>query len=323
MKLLHVTTPGPMGLAARYFASRVSSDHARVQNGPAGLRLVGSFHTNLSEYTTLLSGSARLGRVMEGYMRWLYGACETVLAPSQDTIDRLVARGWREERLSLWRRGVDASIFSPGRRAAALRERWGVDERRPAVLYAGRVSREKGLDLLVPLGPMLHRAGVEHRLVIVGEGPMTAELKARCPDAVFTGRPSHDDVAIAMASADVMVFPSETDTAGNVVLEAQASGLPVVVAAGGGPRENMRHGETGYVCRSGDAWSFCERLGELLRDPARRRLMSDAARRYAETRTWSACLAPVYSLYRTALASPIANPADRSLRMPARAVSGA
>jgi glycosyltransferase involved in cell wall biosynthesis len=313
IQLLHLTTPGPAGLAARYFASRRGFN--------PGLRLIGSFHTNLDEYATLLSGSSRLGTVMEKYMRWLYGACERVLVPSRSTLDRLAAHGWNPERLSLWRRGVDTSIFSPARRSAALREEWRVCDRRPAVLYAGRVSREKGLQLLEPLGMLLHRSGVAHRLVVVGDGPMAAELRERCPDAVFTGRLSHNEVGTAMASADMMVFPSETDTAGNVVLEAQACGLPVVVADAGGPRENMQPGQTGYVCRPGDADHFCCRIAELLRDRRRRAAMGYAARRFAEERTWPSSLHPLYALYRSALAGTLADTATSGLAAPVRAAS--
>ena len=297
VQLLHLTTPGPMGLAGRYLALR------------RGLPLVGSFHTNLGEYTAILSGSRGLGRSMDTYMRWLYGACEGVLVPSRDTLDRLVRRGWREDLLSIWSRGVDTVLFSPARRSAALRERWRVCDRRPAVLYAGRVSKEKGLDLLEPLVSLLHRHRISHRLIIVGDGPMTGELKERCPDAVFTGELAHRDVAIAMASADVMVFPSQTDTAGNVVLEAQACGLPVIVANAGGPRENMRPGETGYVCRAGEADDFCWRIAALLSDPPHRAAMARSARAYAEGRTWSAALQPVFTLYRSALAG---RPASRT-----------
>jgi glycosyltransferase involved in cell wall biosynthesis len=310
VRLLHLTTPGPTGLAARYFASR-------------GLRLVGSFHTNLAEYTTLLSGSKTLGDLMDEYMRWLYGACDTVLVPSQDTLSRLAARRWTPERLSQWPRGVDTSIFTPTRRSPALRDRWRVCDRRPAVLYAGRVSREKGLDLLEPLSALLHKLRFAHRLIIVGDGPMSSELKERCPDAFFTGNLPHDEVAIAMASADVMVFPSETDTAGNVVLEAQASGLPVLVSDVGGPRENMRDGETGFVCRSGNVEDFSGRLAALLRDPARRTDMSLAARRFAGERTWPAALQPVYALYRSALTAARVPRADAGLPVAAGAASQA
>jgi glycosyltransferase involved in cell wall biosynthesis len=323
IRLLHLTTPGPAGLTARYFASHLNLDAAAMAaSGEGGrLPLVGSFHTNLAEYTTMLSGSSRLGSLMEKYMRWLYGACETVLTPSRDTIDRLTRRGWDPERLSLWPRGVDTAVFSPARRSQALRDHWRVCARRPAVLYAGRVSREKGLDLLEPLSMLLHRDRIANRLIIVGDGPMTAELRDRCPDAIFTGTLPHDEVAIAMASADVMVFPSQTDTAGNVVLEAQACGLPVVVADAGGPRENMRDGQTGFVCRSADADDFSRRIAKLLSDPRCRTEMGRAARSFAEERTWPTSLQPVYALYRSALTSTVVNPADRTVATSLRAAS--
>jgi glycosyltransferase involved in cell wall biosynthesis len=119
------------------------------------------------------------------------------------------------------------------------------------------------------------------------------------PDAVFTGHLSHDQVAVMMASADLFLSPA-TDAAGTVVLEAQASGLPVVVSNRGGPRENMRDGESGYICQAGNPDDFAARL-RALTSPECRAQMGHAARRYAEQRSWISSLAPVYSLYRTAL----------------------
>jgi glycosyltransferase involved in cell wall biosynthesis len=290
VRLIHLTTPGPAGLAARYLAERT------------GLPLVGSFHTQLAEYTTLLSGSRRLGRLMQHYVRWVYGRCLQVLVPSADTGRRLANDGWHANRLAVWPRGVDADVFAPERRSQALRDEWHVSDRRPAILYAGRLSREKGLSVIEPLGSLLHRHRIAHRFILVGEGPMTAELKERCPDAVFTGRLAHHDVATAMASADLFLFPSETDTAGNVVLEAQACGLPVLVTGAGGPKENLRPGKTGFVCRPGDVLDFFMRASELIHDPDRRRAMSDAARRYACGRSWTVALEPLFSLYRSVVA---------------------
>jgi glycosyltransferase involved in cell wall biosynthesis len=286
--LIHLTTPGPAGLAARYLARRLN------------LPLVGSFHTQLAEYTALLSGSPRLGRLMQHYLRWIYGGCQRVLVPSADTSRRLANDGWDADRLSVWQRGVDADVFSPARRSQRLRDEWHVSDRRPAILYAGRLSHEKGLALIEPLGALLHRHGIAHRFVLVGEGPMAPELRERCPDAVFTGRLPHHDVATAMASADVFVFPSDTDTAGNVVLEAQACGLPVLVTSAGGPKENLRPGKTGFVCRSADVLDFFTRVSELVHDVGRRRAMSEAARRYAASRPWAASLEPLFSVYRSA-----------------------
>jgi glycosyltransferase involved in cell wall biosynthesis len=182
-----------------------------------------------------------------------------------------------------------------------LREAWHVSNRRPALLYVGRVSREKGLLLLPAVADRLHALGIEHRFVIVGDGPLLPTLRARMPDAVFTGALSRSDVADAFASADLFVFPSRTDTAGNVVLEAQASGLPVVVSGTGGPRENMVADQTGCVCHSEDAGTWADAIARSL-DRGTLVERGAAARAYAVTRTWERAMEPLYRAYRDVLA---------------------
>jgi glycosyltransferase involved in cell wall biosynthesis len=292
VEMIHLTTPGPLGLAAVWVASRL------------GLPMIGSFHTDLAEYTRLLSGSAQLAALMREYMRWPYGRCERVFAPSEATRDMLIRSRISESKIDIWRRGVSTERFDCARRCGTLREQWRASEARPVLLYVGRLSREKGLAMLGPASTMLRYAGVSHRLVLVGDGPMRQELQAACPEAVFMGTLSQDDVAVAMASADVFVFPSTTDTAGNVVLEAQASGLPVLVSQAGGPRENMRHGETGFVCNH---WQdFVSRAGSLLKNAGKRERFGHAAREYAKTRRWEVALEPLYRAYSTLSSSPTA-----------------
>ena len=174
-KLVHITTPGPIGLAGRFLASRL------------GLPQVGSYHTHLGEYVEQYSGSPRLGQALERYMRWLYAGCDPVLVPSQATAQLLTRNGYPAARVRYWARGVDARLFSPERRSRALRESWHVDNRRPAILYAGRLSSEKGLALVEPLQRWLLEQRIAHRFIFVGDGPMRAELKALCPDGLFMG----------------------------------------------------------------------------------------------------------------------------------------
>ena len=146
---------------------------------------------------------------------------------------------------------------------------------------------------------MLRRHGLDHRFIFVGDGPMRQELVARCPDGAFLGSVPHDQVAVAMASADLFLFPSATDTLGNVVLEAQASGLPVIVSAHGGPREYVRPGVTGEICGD-DAHAWTLAVARLAADPPRRLVMGRAAREFALTRSWSEALRPLYAAYREA-----------------------
>ena len=145
----------------------------------------------------------------------------------------------------------------------------------------------------------LTRLGVDHRLVIVGDGPMRAEVAAACPDAVCPGMLGRERLAQAYASADLFVFPSRTDTAGNVVLEAQASGLPVLVSEDGGPRELMRPGITGIVCPP-ELHGWMMAAASLLANEATRRTMGAAAREYALSCGWDLTLAPLYAAYREA-----------------------
>lgn len=285
--VIHVTTPGPVGLAALAAARRLR------------LPLVGSFHTDLAEYTVRLSGSAALGAFIRHYMTWLYGRCERVLVPSRATVDLVVRAGLSPDHVAIWGRGVDTSHFEPARRSVDWRRRWRAPADRPVLLYVGRVSPEKGVDLLPDLHDELMRRGLNHRLVVVGDGPARETLARRCPDAICLGTLGRQDLADVYASADLFVFPSRTDTAGNVVLEAQASGLPVLVSDAGGPREQMQPDVSGLVCGPTLA-PWVEAAASLLTDRPRRLAMAAAARRYAESRHWAHALAPLFDTYRTA-----------------------
>jgi glycosyltransferase involved in cell wall biosynthesis len=250
----------------------------------------------LASYTSLLSGSPRLGRLMSEYLRWPYGRCARVFVPSAATAAALDAARVARGKHVLWVRGVDTTAFSPDRHSAALRESWARPADTPVVIYVGRLSREKGVLEFVAVAERLRAQRRAHKLVFVGDGPLRAELASRLPDSLCTGSVGHEAVGAYLASADVFAFPSRTDTAGNVVLEAQACGLPAVVRAEGGPRENVVPGRTAIV--SADTDEFAAAIDGLLGDHARRAEMGNAARRYALTRDWPTALAPLFSAYR-------------------------
>ncbi len=140
--------------------------------------------------------------------------------------------------------------------------------------------------------------GVDHRFVLAGDGPLVPELRTRMRDAVFTGSLSREAVARTFASSDLFVFPSKTDTAGHVVLEAQASGLPVVISGDGGARENVISGRTGTVCHRDDPDEWAGAVASLLRQGDRRATVGAAARDYARGRTWASALQPLFRMYR-------------------------
>jgi glycosyltransferase involved in cell wall biosynthesis len=287
--LVHLTTPGPVGLVGMRLAREL------------GLPLVGTFHTDLAAYAHLLSGWRVLGALMQQFMRWPYGRCARVLVPSEATRNLLLESGGDPERVVIWSRGVDTDAFTPARRSEALRRSWRVSATRPAILYVGRISKEKGLDLLPDLARQLQVRGVPHRLVLAGGGPLLPTLRRQLPDAIFTGSLDRETVATVFASSDIFLFPSRTDTAGNVVLEAQASGLPVLVSGAGGPREHMVDRRTGVVIAEQNGSAWVDALEALLRDEARRTRMAGEARQYAVSRSWESALEPLYRTYRDVL----------------------
>ena len=287
--VLHLTTPGPIGLTALWIAART------------GLPIVGSFHADLAKYTAVLSGSRRFGSLMARYLRWVYGRCSQTLVPSEATREMLIESGLSAERVELWRRGVDTALFSPTRRTSRLRERWRTSAREVVLLYVGRISREKGLDGLPEVLYRLRAKGVPHRMVFAGDGAYRKALAEQIPDAVFTGMLDRGEVADVFAAADLFLFPSTTDTAGNVVLEAQASGLPAIVSASGGPKEQMLPGETGLVCEHTDPKRWADVIACLATDERRRAEMGAAARQFALRRRWGHELAPMYQAYRDAV----------------------
>jgi glycosyltransferase involved in cell wall biosynthesis len=282
--VIHLATAGRAGLAARWYARR---HH---------IPLVGSWHWHRGDGATRWTG--RLAHVTR---RWFYGACHRLLVPSH-AADRLLAEGYPAKRLDRWPCGVDACRFTHAVASPALRERWCVSEQRPALVYAGWLARQKELALFQSVSRLLLEHRLAHRLVFVGDGPMRRELERRCPDAVFTGLLAPEAVAVTLASADVFVSPSAAGSFGAALLEAQACGLPAVVADGGGLRENLLPGRSGFVCRAGDAADFADRIGRLLRQPDMRRQMGTAGRRYAETRSWPSTLVSLCRAWRDAAA---------------------
>lgn len=271
--LVHVVSPTPMAVWAQRYARR------------HGIPVVATFHTHFVSYFRYY-GVRPLERAGWRALRWFYQRCERVYAPSESIRRELAEHGISH--VELWSRGIDLNRFSPERRDPALRAAAGADTRTPLLLLVSRLVREKDLADLVAVHCILRARGVAHRLALVGDGPMRAELEAALPDAHFAGHQTGEALARWYASADVFVFPSTTETFGNVVLEALASGLPAVVVDRGGPPDQIRAGETGFVARANDPANLADKVEMLLRDPALRARMGSAARAHATARDWAA-----------------------------------
>jgi phosphatidylinositol alpha 1,6-mannosyltransferase len=233
-------------------------------------------------------------------LRRHYRRCDAVYAPSHAIIRELAAHGI--EGAELWGRGIDLRRFGAGHRDARLRAEVGAGEGAPLVLMVSRLVREKDLADLVEMHRILRARGSAHRLALVGDGPMRAELERALPDAHFAGHQGGEALARWYASADVFVFPSTTETFGNVVLEALASGVPAVVVDRGGPPDMIEPGVNGLVARANDPADLARSVQALLLDDAARREMGARAARGAESRDWQEINGALLESYRRVIA---------------------
>lgn len=283
--LILAATPGPVGLAALAIA--------RILKVP----FHGTYHTAFPQYVGALTQDAGLEDASWRYMLWFYNQMDVVYAPSRATVEELVARGIPESKVKTYPRGVDVGRFHPAKRNGFFK-RYAAG---PGLklLYVGRVSREKDLHVLAEAFRKLRSLRRDLELIVVGDGPYLAEMKQalRGLPAVFTGVLDGEDLAAAYASSDIFVFPSATDTFGNVVLEAQASGLPVIVTDKGGPRENMVPDRTGLVVAAGDADALARAVLHLADSPERLSRMRENARQSMEHRTFDETFLQTWELY--------------------------
>jgi glycosyltransferase involved in cell wall biosynthesis/predicted metal-dependent phosphoesterase TrpH len=286
--LVHLVSPGPTGIGAWLLA--------RVLELP----VLGSYHTELAAYAGLRTGDRRLETLANAALSTFYGACDVVLSPSPASDARLRELGIDAGKIGRWDRGVDVERFDPALQTSGLFDgSSGLDSIN--VLYAGRLTKEKGVELLADAFLAARWRDPRLRLMLAGGGPEEDALRRRLGEAAtFLGWLSGDELARAYASADAFLFASRTDTFGQVILEAQASGLPVVAVDEGGPASLIEHGETGMLAApSADA------LADALLSVTGTRALAERLRRGAlaavRTRTWDAALGRLADGYRRTL----------------------
>src|SRR5499426_4431335 len=249
---VYVATEGPLGWSA-----------ARA-GAALGIRVCSGFHTNFDRYVSHY-GAGWLQRPIAAYLRRFHNRTAGTLVSTRDLRDALAAAGF--ERLGVLGRGVDRGRFDPARRSAVLRREWGVSDDDLVVLYVGRLAPEKNVELAVVAYRAMQRECLGLRFVVVGDGPLRAALGRAHPDLVFRGFRTGDDLAAHYASADVFLFPSETETFGNVTLEAMASGLAVIAYDYAAAGMHVRHGESGLAIRERDRQGFIAAAVKLATNP--------------------------------------------------------
>lgn len=283
---LHAATPGPLGIAALLIG--------RILSVP----VVATYHTAIPQYVAELTNDENLEIATWRYVIWYYSQMDYVFVTSNATAEELAGHGLPREKLITFPRGVDTDMFHPGKASQEFRHLYGIGGE-TVLLYVGRISKEKGLDTLTRAFKLLYAECSGVALLVVGDGPyleiIRNELKGT--KAIFTGYLSGEKLATAYASSDIFVFPSYTDTFGNVVLEAQASGLPVIVSDQGGPKENIIPGKTGLVFRAGSVTELFMAMKELVENPSRRHAMGTWARHVMKKHSFAKIFTSTWEIY--------------------------
>lgn len=280
--IVHVVDPMILGAAGIVWGQRL------------GVPVLASYHTNLAAYCSYFHLGA-LAAPLWAYRRLLHNQCAVTLSPSPSTARELQQQGF--SRVDVWSRGVDTELFSPERRSLAWRTRITGDAAMPIVLYTGRLSHEKNLTALVSAFTSLRHKRAH--LVLVGDGPARSDLERTLAGhpATFLGYLRGEALAEAFASADVFAFPSLTETFGQVVREAMASGLPVVAFDAEGVRDQILSGKTGLLAPTNDTTAFAKLLENLLTHTERRRALGIQAREVTSSHTWHAVMNSLLAVY--------------------------
>ncbi len=287
--LIHLATPGSLGIAARILLAKSS------------VPKVGVFHTMFDEYlkawtkkglknfpSAIRDSTADLSQILVWQLlKWFYSKTNILLVPSKILKEKLSTL---HPKIDIFPRGVDTKIFNPGFRNKKLHENL------PIALYVGRLSTEKNLDLLVKIFKDRH----DVKLWIVGDGPYAAGLKSQLPKAKFFGYLADKKLSEVYASSDFFIFPSVTDTFGNVILEAQASGLPVIVTNQGGPQELVKNKINGLVVNP-TVKDFNQAISYLIKNPNQREIMGQQALAQAAQKDWDQAFNQLLKIYQKLL----------------------
>ena len=273
VEVIHAATPGPMGLAGLLVARLL------------GRRFVATHHTELARYVGELTGDRLAAELTGRAVHWFYGQAERVYVPTRAAGKALMDEGIDPRRIYIFGRGVDPALFRPERRSRLTRRRLGGHDA-TVLLYVGRLSPEKGLGLLAEAFRRASAGRPDLTLALVGEGPGRPALERALAGTRhrFLGPLRDEALAAAYASADLFCLPSATETFGQVVQEAAASGLPAVVLDRGAAKESVQDGITGLVVPAGDPDALAGALGRLADDPALRAALGAAARGAATAR---------------------------------------
>lgn len=299
--LIHVSAPTPISIYGQNYAFRHK------------LPSVVGYHTHFVDYFPYY-GFGWAVKAGWDYMKWFHNRSQMTFAPTPGAVLELVSRGFND--VQLWPRGIDRHRFSPSYRDEKWRTEHGL-KKTPLLLFVGRLVAEKNLGELVEAAQILRKKGYKFKLGFAGDGPYRKTLEEKCPDDLYFGFISGDELSKVYASSDIFVFPSTTETFGNVVLEAFASGLPVVGAKKGGSADIIHHKEDGLLAKPFDGADLAEQIEWLLSRPERAKKLRAKALETAEHYNWPAINGRLISHYELLIQNhgraPLSTPVHRSI----------
>jgi glycosyltransferase involved in cell wall biosynthesis len=270
--LIHVATPFNIGLCGVYFAKKLN------------IPLVCSYHTDFDHYLQYYDLQF-LSKILWKYMHWFHRSCEKLFVPSNETLEQLKQHGFAN--LEVWPRGVDCQTFHPFYDKKAVRKQYGVSKKY-LLTYVGRLAPEKDVHTLLAVAKSMPSEMNENiHWLVIGDGPLREQLQKEAPlNMSFTGYLKEDQLAEVYSVSDLFVFPSASETFGNVILESLASGTPVIGANAGGVKNIVKPGVNGYLCEPGNVQEFAEAILKLLNNESLRKQMGWEGRNYALAQKW-------------------------------------
>ncbi|MDZ7720948.1 MAG: glycosyltransferase family 1 protein [Balneolaceae bacterium] len=285
--LIHLATPDILGIKALRWAEK--------NNVP----IVSSYHTHFSSYLKYYKLSVFVPLLWK-FLSWFYGKCRQVYVPSESMAEILVEKNIKAN-LKIWERGINSELFNPEKRSMAWRRKQGIQDDEIVVTFVSRLVWEKNLRIFADILNSLKDKYSKVKAMVVGDGPAKEELMDLLPGAIFTGFLKGDELATAYASSDIFFFPSDTETFGNVTLEAMASGLPSVVANATGSKSLVDHGENGFRAPVDKSDKFFTLIEKLIVDANLREEMSKASLEKSKKYSWDLINGKLLGYYKEVL----------------------
>ncbi|WP_108928947.1 glycosyltransferase family 4 protein [Leptospira johnsonii] len=269
--IVHVVTEGPLGWSAVRAARHV------------GIPIISDFRTNFHAYAKYYKfGFA--GKLVHNYLKGLHNRTQMTLVPTAQIREQLTAQGYTN--VQVVSRGIDSDLFHPARRNSKLKSEWGLKSSELGILYVGRLAPEKNLDLLVKTFRRIQSRVPNAKLILVGDGPSKEKLQKENPDFIFRGMRKGKELAEHYATGDLFLFPSLTETFGNVIVEAMASGLPIVAYNYAAANQHLKHGKSALLCGFDKEEEFIEQSCLLAENKKLASRLGIAARKIAASCTW-------------------------------------